>query len=144
MSGAIPLSRNASSGATPVIFPPFSPTDVIMTRAVMPADHLPRPELMTAERAARALYEAGHRAIMAGASDRDLSIAIVRAFPPTERFGDALNTRSAMQAVRYHLQRLCAEAIADPFDPEHIAAVRAESDRCARQMGGKPAAEAAE
>ncbi|QGY06131.1 hypothetical protein MMSR116_11060 [Methylobacterium mesophilicum SR1.6/6] len=125
-------------------FPPFIPAEVVMARAVMPADHHVRPEPMSAERAARALYDAGHRAIMASASDRDLSIAIVRAFPPTERFGDALNTRSAMQAVRYHLQQICAAAQADKLDPEHLDAVKRETARCARQMGDKPAAEAAE
>lgn len=144
MSGAVPLTRNASSGATPVHFPPFSTTEVIMARAVMPADHLPRPEPMTPERAARALYDAGHRAIAATRSDGQLAIEIVRAFGPDVRFGDALNSGGAMQAVRYHLQRICAAAQADGFDPAHIAAVEQETARCARQMGGSPAAEAAE
>jgi len=115
-----------------------------MTRAVMPVDHLPRPEQMTPERAAQALYAKGHRALMASCSDRQLSVAIVRSFGRDVRFGDALNSASAMQAVRYHLQRLCAEAIAAPFDPEHLAAVQTESDRCARQMGRGLKSEAAE
>ncbi|EIZ83652.1 hypothetical protein WYO_3665 [Methylobacterium sp. GXF4] len=127
-----------------MIFPPFSAPEVVMTRAVMPADHLPRPEQMTPERAAQALYAKGHRALMASGSDRQLSVAIVRSFGRDVRFGDALNSGAAMQAVRYHLQRLCAEAIAAPFDPEHQVAAQAESDRCARQMGRGLKSEAAE
>lgn len=144
MSGAVPLSRNASSGATPVIFPPFSASEVVMTRAVMPADHLTRPEPMTPERAALALYAKGHRAVAAHGSDRQLAIDIVRACGPETRFGDALNSAAAMQAVRHYLQRLCAAAQADKLDPEHLDAARQETARCAWQMGVKPTAEAAE
>ncbi|WP_342106340.1 hypothetical protein [Methylobacterium sp. SI9] len=115
-----------------------------MARAVMPADHLPRPEPMTPERAARALYDAGHRAIAASRTDGQLAIAIVRAFGPDVRFGDALNSAAALQAVRYHLQRICDAAIAAPFDPEHVAAVKQETLHCERQMRSAPAAEAAE
>ena len=118
-----------------MIFPPFSAPEIIMTRAVMPADHLPSPEQMTPERAAQALYAKGYRAMMLGGSDEQLAIAIARSFGRDVRLGDALNSGAAMQAVRYHLQRLCTVAQAAPLDPEHLAAVHAESDRCARQMG---------
>ena len=118
-------------------FPPFSEVEATMTRAVMPADRLSRPEPMTPERAAQALYAKGHRAIAASRSDDQLAIEIVRAFGPDVRFGDALNSGAAMQAVRYHLQRLCAAAIAAPFDPEHIRGVQSESDRFLRQAAGR-------
>ena len=105
-----------------------------MTRTVMPADHLPRPEQMTPERAAQALYAEGHRVMILSGSDEQLGLAIVRSFGRDVRFGDALNSGAAMQAVRYPLQRLCTVAQAAPLDPEHLAAVHAETDRCARQM----------
>ncbi|MCJ2088355.1 hypothetical protein MKK88_20540 [Methylobacterium sp. E-005] len=60
------------------------------------------------------------------------------------RFGDALNNASALQAVRYHLRCICDAAIAAPFNPEHVAAVKRETLHCGRQMRGAPAAEAAE
>ncbi|MCJ2022136.1 hypothetical protein MKK84_32840 [Methylobacterium sp. E-065] len=103
-----------------------------MTRAVMPADHLPRPEPMTPERAAQALYDAGHRSAFLGATDGQIAIAIARSFPPDVRLGDTFNSASAYEAVRYHLRRICAAAIAAPFDPEHIAALKAEARNCAR------------
>ncbi|MHC2108900.1 hypothetical protein [Methylobacterium sp. CM6246] len=116
-------------------FPPFSEVEATITRAVMPADHLPRPEQITPERAAQALYAKDYWAMMLGGSDKQLGVAIVRSFGRGVRFGNALNSGAAMQAVRYHQQRLCTAAQAAHLDSEHLVAVRAESERCARQMG---------
>ena len=70
--------------------------------------------------------------------DRALAVEIVRAFEGTGvRLGDTLASGEAFTRVRYELQRICAAAIADPFDPEHIAAVKQESARFARQAGGR-------
>jgi hypothetical protein len=102
------------------------------------AARLPQVDGVTPERAAQQLYTAGHRTLSAGMPDRQLSVLIARAFRGTDvRYGDGLNSSAAMQAVRYHLQRICAAAIAAPFDPEHIEAVEAESARFARQAGGR-------
>ncbi len=51
--------------------------------------------------------------------------------------GDTLASGEAFTAVRYELQRICAAAIAAPYDPEHIEAVKAESAHFARQAGGR-------
>lgn len=102
------------------------------------APPLPQVNGVTPERAAQQLYSAGYRMLSAGLPDRQLCILIARAFRGVDvRWGDGLNSSSAMQAVRYHLQRICAAAIAAPYDPEHIEAVKAESARFARQAGGR-------
>lgn len=104
-----------------------------MRTAVPP---LPAIDGVTPERAAQQLYDTGRRVLAAGLSDRQLSIEIARAFAGVDvRYGDGLNSSAAMQEVRYRLNRLCAAAIAAPFDPEHIDAVKAESARFARQAG---------
>ncbi|WP_070998858.1 hypothetical protein [Methylobacterium sp. C1] len=102
------------------------------------ATRLTRVDGVTPERAAQQLYAAGHRTLSAGMPDRQLSVLITRAFRGTDvRYGDGLNSSAAMQAVRYHLQRICAAAIAAPYDPEHIEAVNAETAHFARQAGGR-------
>jgi len=99
---------------------------------------LPQIDGVTPERAAQQLYDTGCRTLSAGLPDRQLGVLITRAFRGTDvRYGDGLNSHAAMQAVRYHLQRICAAAIAAPYDPEHIEAVKAESARFARQAGGR-------
>ena len=102
------------------------------------AARLPQVVGVTPERAAQQLYDTGCRVIALGTTDTRLAIMIARAFKGTDvRYGDGLNSSAAMQAVRYHLQRICAAAIAAPYDPEHIEAVKAESARFARQAGGR-------
>jgi len=102
------------------------------------APPLPQIDGVTPERAAQQLYATGCRSLSIGTTDTRLAIMIARAFEGTDvRYGDGLNSRAAMQAVRYHLQRICAAAIAAPYDPEHMEAVKAESARFARQAGGR-------
>lgn len=102
------------------------------------APPLPQIDGVTPERAAQQLYDTGCRVLSLGMTDTRLAIMIARAFKGTDvRYGDGLNSHAAMQVVRYHLQRICAAAIADPYDPEHIEAVRAESAHFARQAGGR-------
>jgi len=99
---------------------------------------LPQIDGVTPERAAQQLYAVGHRVLAVDTTDMRLAIMITQAFRGTDvRYGDGLNSHAAMQAVRYHLQRICAAAIAAPYDPEHIEAVKAESARFARQASGR-------
>ena len=102
------------------------------------AARLPQVNSVTPERAAQQLYDTGRRVLAAGLSDRQLSIEIARAFAGVDvRWGDGLNSSAAMQEVRYRLNRLCAAAIAAPYDREHIEAAKAETAHFARQAGGR-------
>lgn len=106
-----------------------------MRTALLP---LPKVDGVTPQRAAQQLYDAGCRVIAVGTTDTRLAVMIASAFKGTDvRYGDGLNSSAAMQAVRYHLQRICAAAIAAPYDPEHIEAVKAETAHFARQAGGR-------
>jgi hypothetical protein len=102
------------------------------------ATHPAHVEGVTPRQAAQRLYDTGRRFASLPFSNRYLAVEIVRAFEGTNvRLGDTLASAEAFQAVRYELQRICTAAIADPFDPEHIEAVRVESARFARQAGGR-------
>ncbi|MGX9983929.1 hypothetical protein [Methylobacterium fujisawaense] len=100
------------------------------------ATHPAHVEGVTPRQAAQRLYDTGRRFASLPFGNRMLAIEIVRAFEGANvRFGDTLASGEAMQAVRYELQRICTAAIANPFDPEHLDAVKAESARFARQAG---------
>lgn len=102
------------------------------------ATHPAHVEGVTPRQAAQRLYDSGRRFASLPFGNRQLAVEIVRAFEGTNvRLGDTLASGEAFTAVRYELQRICAAAIAAPYDPEHIEAAKAETAHFARQAGGR-------
>lgn len=130
-------------------FEPTTPAIVETIRARMPLDHpaATHPSHVKGvgpARIAALLYAEHHRAVTLAVPDGPFAINCCRVLTKAGlRIGDALDRPDALAEVRAELRRLVEAGTAARLDPEHQAAVRAESANCCRPVRARTESEGA-